>query len=119
MGEDSSTVTEDTPLLDDDNGTSQNHSIPPLPARNARRISIILAVVFFILSASSVVMVIPLTRLMENSICHRYYEGEIPAREPIDESLCKVDEIQSELAFVNGILSTLEAVPSLSTHALV
>ncbi|RFU29458.1 hypothetical protein B7463_g6868, partial [Scytalidium lignicola] len=52
---------------------------------------------------------VPITRILEDIICRRYYD--LPHE--IDEKLCKIDVIQSQLAYINGTLSTLEAAVGL------
>ena len=52
----------------------------------------------------------PVTRILEDNLCRQYYDGIRQAGSPIDEKLCKVDEIQSKLAYLNGLLSTFEAI---------
>ncbi|KAF3389372.1 hypothetical protein F1880_004354 [Penicillium rolfsii] len=61
------------------------------------------AVVFFLSTAGSMQNV-PLTRLIEDNLCSRYVQGT-----PTEE-LCKTDEIQSKLAYLNGCLPLVEAV---------
>jgi len=53
-------------------------------------------------------MVVPTTRILEDIICHHYYD--VQGLSEIDEKLCKIDEIQSQLAYLNGLISMLEAV---------
>lgn len=53
---------------------------------------------------------IPMTRLVENAICHRYYNLMQSFDEPIDERQCKVDAIQSDVAFIFATLTTCEAI---------
>ena len=52
----------------------------------------------------------PTVRLIEYSLCQRYNQGE-PG--PIDEHLCKTDEIQSHLAFIRGWQVMFDAIPSM------
>jgi hypothetical protein len=60
--------------------------------------------------------VAPQLRVYEDIICRHYYDeikgqGHIAFTEDIDESLCKIDEIQEELAIVVGGLSVADSVP--------
>lgn len=68
----------------------------------------------------------PIARIKEAIICYNYYEKADPSkllvgREAIGpgaiggvaEKLCKVDEVQSELASLNGYQDFLDGVPSL------
>lgn len=54
----------------------------------------------------------PIIRLLEDSICRSYYYADQPSdagRLPIDESLCKIDAIQTRLAYLNSRVSMMEA----------
>jgi hypothetical protein len=52
-----------------------------------------------------------MTRIFEDIICRKYYD-QIRSRgdEPIDEAMCKVDAIQSELAYLFAITASLNAL---------
>ncbi|KAI0409397.1 major facilitator superfamily domain-containing protein [Xylaria palmicola] len=52
---------------------------------------------------------LPLTRLIEDIICHDYYDVA-SLTQPIDESLCKEDAIQKQLAYLLAVLSTLYSI---------
>jgi hypothetical protein len=61
-------------------------------------------------------LVAPQLRVYEDIICRHYYDeitgqGHIALSEDIDESLCKIDEIQEELTIVMGGLSVADSVP--------
>jgi hypothetical protein len=61
-------------------------------------------------------MIAPQLRIYEDIICRHYYDkiegqGHIALTEDLDESLCKLDEIQEELAVVMGGLSVVDSVP--------
>lgn len=63
-------------------------------------------------------MGLPSIRLYEDIICHHYYgrlagEGHIRLEGDIDESLCKVDEVQNELNFLLAILYFLATIPGM------
>lgn len=64
----------------------------------------------FLASASSGFFSIPQTRLIEDALCHTYYGQRGGA--PISEDECKVETVQSELAFVIAISSALDAAVS-------
>jgi hypothetical protein len=73
-----------------------------------RTIALLLSLLILILSTASSLMIVPTTRILEDAICRKHYGVEGQAG--IDEKLCKKDEIQSQLAYLNGIVSMLEAV---------
>ncbi|KAJ5279204.1 hypothetical protein N7478_004576 [Penicillium angulare] len=67
-----------------------------------------LCTVVFCLSASGSILNVPLTQLVENNICSRYYH-----QRDLAERNCKASEIQSKLAYLIGNLSLVEAVVGL------
>ncbi|KAL9949651.1 hypothetical protein ACHAQF_001576 [Verticillium nonalfalfae] len=64
-------------------------------------IVLLLATIKGILIASGVLLMTPMVRLMEDAICHVHYHKDVS--EPIDEKDCKVDDVQSQLAYLGGI----------------
>ncbi|CRK42651.1 hypothetical protein BN1708_008832 [Verticillium longisporum] len=64
-------------------------------------IVLLLATIKGILVGSGVLLMTPMVRLMEDAICHVHYHKDIS--EPIDEKDCKVDDVQSQLAYLGGI----------------
>ena len=78
--------------------------------KHARRIVTLLIIVLFLLCTALISFLIPQLRIIENILCHKYY-GDSWSTGEIDEKLCKVDEIQSELAYIMGITSMLESIP--------
>ncbi|OGM41673.1 hypothetical protein ABOM_009994 [Aspergillus bombycis] len=63
----------------------------------------------FLLAASGAFLSLPLIRLIEDNLCRRTTEQG----SSIDERLCKTDQIQSELAYLNGSLLLVEALVGL------
>lgn len=59
---------------------------------------------------SAVLYTLPLNRVIELRLCQEHYEGREPsAFDPdgsIPEKLCKVDEVQRRLAWLQGIMET-------------
>ncbi|RDA85478.1 hypothetical protein CP532_0019 [Ophiocordyceps camponoti-leonardi (nom. inval.)] len=81
-------------------------------AAPSRSTVILLSLVIFSLSCFSSVGSVPLNRLLEDRLCRQY--GAHHARLSFfDERVCKADAVQSQLAYINGILETLEAVVGL------
>jgi hypothetical protein len=67
----------------------------------------------FGLSFSGSLGEVPVTRLIEDNLCRRYYSSRLDDKmleSDIDEGLCKIDAIQSQLAYLNGWLPMIEAV---------
>ena len=52
-------------------------------------------------------IMMPIFRLVEDTVCHRYYKKD--PSEKIDERLCKVDGVQSELAYLGGWAALLHS----------
>ncbi|KAK3321784.1 general substrate transporter [Apodospora peruviana] len=96
------------PLPDIDDGfssSSKGHLLhvgmfSRFQARKPSTIILLLAVMMFAITTSGMLIMIPLFRLMEDALCHVYYQKD--PSEPIDERLCKVDGVQSELAYLGG-----------------
>ena len=93
---------ESTPLLAERRGTP---SASFFQAQRPRTIVFILSLGVFGLAFSGSLAEVPLTRLMEDNLCRRHY-----GREDIDEGLCKIDAVQTQLAYLNGWLPMIEAV---------
>ncbi|KAI1323370.1 MFS general substrate transporter [Xylariaceae sp. FL0255] len=120
------TITEQTPLVrksptleTDAIPTDQPgifSSLPPFPTairrpQNPDLLVGILTLVIFIASASGGFLNIPMIRVFEDILCRQYYD-KIRNREdgaPIDEGMCKVDAIQSELAYLFAVMAALNA----------
>ena len=78
---------------------------------NSPRIIVaLLALDIFCLSMAGSLSIVPITRILEDILCHLYYDKHSGQNGDIDESLCKIDAIQSELAYLLGLNSMVEAV---------
>ncbi|KAI1177378.1 major facilitator superfamily domain-containing protein [Nemania sp. FL0916] len=80
----------------------------PQPQKKAA-VTNILYFITFIASYAGGFVDLPFTRLVEDLICHDYYDVK-RSSEPIDESLCKEDSIQKQLAYVLAVQSTLFSI---------
>ena len=108
MASDDSISEEATPMLGE---RDEDHPPPSkywFQVQRPRAIVLLLSFSIFILCTATSMMLVPTTRILEDAICHKHYDVEGQA--DIDEKLCKKDEIQSQLAYLNGIISMLEAV---------
>ncbi|RYC57945.1 hypothetical protein CHU98_g8261 [Xylaria longipes] len=81
----------------------------PKPRKNI--VINILYFITFIASYSSGFFELPFTRLIEDLLCHDYYDVA-SSTQPIDESLCKEDSIQKDLAYILAVQSTLYSIVS-------
>jgi len=81
-------------------------------ARSPGLIVSLLAAIMFILVTTALVCLMPLVRLVEDAMCRRYYN----TTEPVDESDCKVTEIQAKMAWLGAISGVLDAVVGKCFH---
>ena len=74
--------------------------------------------VYFFMALATLTTEVPLVRPLERAVCNSYYRSHsdfrTDAQKPVDESLCKVADIQDTLAFVVGWKMSFDALPS--TH---
>lgn len=96
---------EQEPLLNPD-GHSQ-HDVPTPPA-NFDRLVLYFMAIHFLLAFCQIILVAPLIRLFENSLCLSHYNFPVGG---VAESLCKIREIQQPLATIRGWKSTLDTIP--------
>ncbi|KFY14721.1 hypothetical protein V492_02449 [Pseudogymnoascus sp. VKM F-4246] len=108
---------ENEPLLP---GSRQRRSsAPALPTLHDPRLIIALLVgVMFVVNFGAYMMTMPTSRIYEDIICHHYYDdlegsSHLSLDVPIDEELCKVGPVQTELATVIGGAFVAESLPSL------
>ncbi|CAJ2500450.1 Uu.00g033030.m01.CDS01 [Anthostomella pinea] len=84
-------------------------SIAKLPkAHRSNTIVNLLCLIIFIATSAGGFVAIPYTRLVEDVLCHQYYDVE--SMQPIDENLCKENTIQSKLAFIIAIGGAIDAI---------
>ncbi|KAN0099811.1 MFS general substrate transporter [Hyaloscypha variabilis] len=111
MARDHDISEESTPML----GARDEDHPPPskywFQVQRPRTIAILLSLLIFILCIAASLLTVPTTRILEDALCHIHYDVEGTA--DIDEKLCKDDAIQSQLAYLNGLVSMLEAVVGL------
>ena len=67
--------------------------------------------IHFLQSFCEIILVAPLIKLFENSLCLNHY-GFPPGG--VEEALCKIPEIQQPLATIRGWKSTFDALPGIS-----
>ncbi|KAI1752196.1 major facilitator superfamily domain-containing protein [Xylaria castorea] len=91
--------------------SSINSSISSIYAPDPRKNTVINILYFitFIASYSNGFFELPFTRLIEDLICHDYYDVK-SSTQPIDESLCKEDSIQKDLAYILAVQATLYSI---------
>lgn len=101
----------DEPIPATDSGPSRPPRRPlPWQVQSPLTIVILAAIAKFTLVASGMMILMPMYRLIEDAFCHRYYEDDSSGL--IEEMECKVDEVQSPLAFMMGWSALLNAIIS-------
>ncbi|KAK8075202.1 major facilitator superfamily transporter [Apiospora hydei] len=66
--------------------------------------------VLLVASSAGGFLSIPMTRLVEDAVCHKHYEQMQSVDSPIDESLCKLDSIQSKVAFIFAMYELVQSL---------
>lgn len=66
--------------------------------------------IHFLLAFAEIILVAPLIRLFENSLCLKHYGFP---QGGVEEVQCKIPEIQVPLATIRGWKSTLDALPGM------
>jgi hypothetical protein len=106
-------------LLPPKRPTGPSRQLSIIPQVHSLRFAILLIfLAIFVLMFVSYLIGTPQLRLYEDIICRHYYdeikgESHIALTEDIDESLCKIDEIQKELAIVVRGSGVVDSIPSL------
>ncbi|KAM6486659.1 major facilitator superfamily domain-containing protein [Trichoderma sp. SZMC 28011] len=67
----------------------------------------------FLIVASGMMLMVPVYRLIEDTVCHVYYQDD--SLDLIDEMKCKKDEIQAQMAYLLGWLGLFHSILSLLT----
>jgi hypothetical protein len=103
----------------DVNDGNPKYAVPKGPATEQVRfrLTVVLFIMVLALEIGMIMSMGPLTRIYESIACRNYYEqrdpGKIGANGQVKEELCKVNEVQTEVAavvgyreFFDGLLST-------------
>lgn len=70
----------------------------------------LLCAVLLVASSAGGFFVIPMTRLVEDAVCHQHYEQMQSVDSPIDETMCKLEGIQSKVAFIFAMYELVQAI---------
>jgi hypothetical protein len=80
------------------------------PASKNRQSIRPLIILLILVHLSAVLYTLPLNRVIELRLCREYYELHDPsvigANGLIPEQLCKIDEVQRRLAWLQGVMET-------------
>jgi hypothetical protein len=101
---------EEEHLLEDDASEPPSPLPPVLPSSLSAQIFYFMSI-HFLLAFSEIILVAPLLRLFEESLCLSHY-GFPSAGVP--ESMCKPPEIQQPLATIRGWKSMFDTIPGTS-----
>lgn len=111
---------EDAPLLghereDESESTISDEAAPIINAARWQvktRASIVrtIAVVQCAIIGTGMLLLIPLYRLIEDSVCHVYYGDD--SLDMIEEMKCKTDEVQAQMAYLLGWLGLFHSIMS-------
>jgi hypothetical protein len=111
---------EDAPLLGGHEREDESESIisDAAPIINAARWQVktrgsivrTIAVVQCAIIGTGMLLLIPLYRLIEDSVCHVYYGDD--SLDMIDEMKCKTDEVQAQMAYLLGWLGLFHSIMS-------
>ncbi len=66
--------------------------------------------IHFLLAFCEIILVAPLIKLFENSLCLNHYGFQVAG---VEEALCKIPEIQQPLATIRGWKSTFDTIPGI------
>lgn len=127
--------TAEIPLLQSRSHTSiESHSFR---LRRSRMVFICVCFIVFAINCGAYLTSVPSIRIIEDIVCHHYYErtgrqelnimhseivqstnliSGVRGTGDIDERLCKVKEVQHELAMIGGILQLTQAIPGKLLH---
>ncbi|TWU72145.1 hypothetical protein ED733_003321 [Metarhizium rileyi] len=83
----------------------------PWQAKTSGTIVFLAAVMNFCITSSGMLLLIPIYRLIEDALCHVYYEDD--SYDIIDEMKCKADDVQSRLASLIGWYGLVNSVMTL------
>ncbi|KAL7790899.1 major facilitator superfamily domain-containing protein [Trichoderma ceciliae] len=104
---------QDGSILSDDEALPRTIKAARWQAKSAKTIVRTLAFLEFIIIGSGMLLLIPLYRLIEDSVCHVYYGDD--SLDMIEEMKCKTDEVQARMAYLLGWLGLFHSIMSLLT----
>lgn len=94
-------------------GPSSGPTLRLPQVQSPRAVIFTLSCLKFVILGSGLLVMMPMVRLLEDAFCHQHY-GKDPA-EPIPEMECKIDEVQTRLAYLGGIGAVIASVITLIT----
>lgn len=70
----------------------------------------LLCILIFAANSAGGFIEIPQARLIEDVLCRQYYERLQTDTGPIGEEMCKIEPVQSKMAFILALISALNAI---------
>lgn len=114
---------EDAPFLDHPDEPIPESSSPepasrlrshrPWQTSKPKTVIVLLSLVKFFIVLSGMLMMMPMYRLLEDAFCHAHFGDDSPGL--MDEMKCKVEEVQSGLAFLMGWMGLLNSICRMSS----
>lgn len=99
----------------DDEASAPTIKAAPWQMKSTKTIVIMIAFLEFIIVGSGMLLLIPLYRLIEDSVCHVYYGDD--SFDIIEEMKCKTDKVQARMAYLLGWLGLVHSIISSSCFA--
>jgi hypothetical protein len=101
---------EETPLLSDEANPDGCHDgdSPPSKSHSLSTVILYFMAIHFLLAFCEMILVAPLIKLFEQSLCLTHYN--FPGG-GVEEGLCKVPEIQRPLATIRGWKAMFDTIP--------
>ncbi|KAH6611284.1 hypothetical protein Trco_001304 [Trichoderma cornu-damae] len=100
-------------LLGDDEVSPPTIKAAPWQVKSTKAIVRTLVLLEFVIVGSGMLLLIPLYRLIEDSVCHVSYADD--SLDMIDEMKCKTDDVQARMAYLLGWLGLFNSIMSLLT----
>lgn len=101
----------DNPLL---RGQAESHGGSEMPQTARYRLLVTLVIILLSFEIGGQLIPGPMTRLIETIVCDHYWRRTEPVRLPasghLPQHLCKISEIQTEVAAIKGYSDFLEAL---------
>ena len=102
----------ETPLLNDGAGvhgdTQDNQESILKSAQPLTSLIFYFMTIHFLLAFCEIILVAPMIRLFENSLCLSYFDFPVGG---VEEAMCKINEIQRPLATIRGWKSMFDTIP--------
>ncbi|PGH13869.1 hypothetical protein AJ80_06138 [Polytolypa hystricis UAMH7299] len=115
---------EEQPLLstqDPPSFSSHQHSQQQYLKRKFRERPVVFValclIILLVIDFCGALTITPQTRIYEAIVCRKYYDEHLPEQFPygeeIPEEQCKIAAVQGEVALVNGLQTSFDAIPSI------